>query len=271
VSPWDVVLVIYPNGSGYGGQNNSMAVRNPVTGATVDINTAYVATSPNWIYQTIYGMHEVFEAATDGVSGDCCDGETSTGGPFPWCADCGPWNGGTGVCGKYAPGGSIGSLGIDTIQCPTGTFSYQRVSPQNHEFDGTCDALTLKNAGPNPCAKVPGADSGVYCGSSRQNGFAGGSGNTLYTCNGGKTTATASCASGCFIAPAGQSDGCVTNPCANVPASANGKYCGTSTQGGFADGAPSVVYDCENGRVASSQSCAKGCTVAPAGQADHCN
>ena len=54
-------------------------------------------------YQTIYGGHEVFEAQTDGVSGDFCDGETSSGGPFPWCASCGPYNGGTGACGKYAP------------------------------------------------------------------------------------------------------------------------------------------------------------------------
>lgn len=54
-------------------------------------------------YQTIYGGHEVFEAQTDGVSGDCCDGETSSGGPFPWCASCGPYNGGTGACGKYEP------------------------------------------------------------------------------------------------------------------------------------------------------------------------
>jgi hypothetical protein len=271
VSPWDVVLVVYPNSGGYGGQNDTMAVKNPVTGASVTINTAYVATSPNWIYQTIYGMHEVFEAATDGVSADCCDGETSTGGPFPWCADCGPWNGGNGVCGQYAPGGRNGSLGIATIQCPHGTYSYQQVSPANHEFDGTCKGLTLKNGPPNPCAGVSAANSGVYCGASREGGFSGGGASTLYTCSGGQTTGTASCPRGCFIAPAGQADGCVDNPCAHVSSANDGLYCGSSTESGFADGAPGTLYTCTNGQVSATQSCAKGCTVAPAGQADRCN
>ena len=143
----DVLLVVIPD-SGYGGQNGRQTITNPHSALGMSINVSYVRTSPDPMYQTIYGGHEVFEAQTDGVSGDCCDGETSSGGPFNWCAQCGPFNGGYGACGQYAPGGSVGGLGIDTIQCSNGTFKYQHVSPANHEFDGTCPAITPGSPGP---------------------------------------------------------------------------------------------------------------------------
>jgi hypothetical protein len=268
VSAQDVLLVVIPD-SGYGGTNGSATLTNPVTGAAVPMRFGFVRTSPAAKYQTIYGAHEVFEAQTDGVSADCCDGETSSGGPFPWCPSCGPFDNGAGVCGQYAPGGVIGTLGIDTLTCNGTTFSYQRVSPANHEFDGTCDAIFPRSSG-NPCKNVPSADNGLYCGSSTQFGFGGGAANTLYTCTNGGVTATQTCAAGCTIAAPGQPDHCATDPCAGVSAANNGQYCGASRQLGFAGGSTSVVYTCTNGKTASTQSCANGCYVAPAGQADGC-
>jgi len=207
VAQYDVLLVVIPD-SGYGGQNGAATVTNPKSGASVSINVAFVRTSPDPIYQTIYGGHEVFEAQTDGVSADCCDGETSTGGPMNGCSQCGPYENGQGACGQYAGGGAIGTLGIATIACPNATYHYQRVSPASHEFDGTCDAITPTVTPNNPCANVSAAQSGVYCGKSNQNGFAGGSPNTLYDCENGWVASTKTCANGCFIAPSGQADGC---------------------------------------------------------------
>ncbi len=220
VTPYDVLLVVYPD-SGYGGQNGTATVTNPVGGASVVINTAHVTTSPDPIYQTIYGGHEVFEAQTDGVSADCCDGETATGGPMNWCGQCGPFANGTGACGQYAPGGTIGTLGIDTIACPNATYHYQRVSPANHEFDGTCTAIAPLTGTANPCGGVSSANSGVYCGTSTQNGFADGTAGTLYDCRDGFTVSTQACPYGCFIAPAGRADGCNPVPDAGSDAGAH--------------------------------------------------
>jgi hypothetical protein len=269
VRQWDVLLVLVPD-SGFGGENGTAAVRNPATGATVTISTAYVRTSTDPNNQTIYGGHEVFEAQSDGNSADCCDGETSTGGPFPVCPQCGPWDGGAGACGKYAPGGTDGSMGIDTIVCPKGTYKYQRVGPANHEFDGTCSAVVPKSNGDNPCARVPSADDGVYCGTSTQNGFAGGSASTLYDCRDGQLTSTLPCATGCVVAAAGQADTCNTDPCAGVSAADAGVYCGASHENGFAGGNPSTLYTCSGGTTKNTQPCPKGCFVAPSGQADGC-
>jgi len=212
VSDYDVLLVIIPDPNGYGGQNGTATVTNPVNGKSVLLNVGHVATSPDPKYQTIYGGHEVFEAQTDGVSGDCCDGETASGGPFPWCAQCGDYAGGTGVCGKYAPGGTVGTLGIDTIVCPHGTYQYQRVSPASNEFDGTCAAIAPKASAGNPCGNVGAANNGTYCGKSRQSGFLGGAPDTLYDCQNGWVASTKICAFGCFTAPAGQDDGCNAAP-----------------------------------------------------------
>jgi hypothetical protein len=207
VTQYDVVLVVVPE-SGCGGQNGTATVTNPVSGASVVINVAYVRTGTGGACQTVYAGHEVFEAQTDGVSADCCDGETASGGPFNWCSQCGPYDNGMGPCGQYAPGGVVGNEGWDTIACPNGTYHYQRVSPANHEFDGTCDAVTPKGGPSNPCAGVPPADNGVYCGTSTQNGFAGGSPGVLYDCQNGFVASTQTCPSGCYLAPPGKPDGC---------------------------------------------------------------
>jgi len=249
IAQYDVLLVVIPD-NGYGGQNGAATLTNPMSAKSVAVNVAYVRTSPDPIYQTIYGGHEVFEAQTDGVSADCCDGETSTGGPMNWCAQCGPYDNGQGACGQYAPGGAIGTLGIDTIACPNATYHYQRVSPAAHEFDGTCNAVAPKVTSNNPCANVSAANSGVYCGKSNQDGFAGGSPTTLYDCENGWVASTKTCANGCFIAPAGQADACNASPPdagaphdASAPhpdaAASSGGDASTGTQGDAGTGGPS--------------------------------
>lgn len=123
----------------------------------------------------------------------------------------------------------------------------------------------------NPCAHVPQSGNGVYCGSSTEDGFASGSPTELYTCLNGAVAGTSSCPAGCNVAPAGQADTCRADPCAKVPASGNGGYCGRSTEDGFGGGQPLDMYDCQNERTASMTACRFGCYVAPAGQADGCN
>jgi hypothetical protein len=157
-------------------------------------------------YLYVYAGHEVFEAQTDGVSGDCCDGETAYGGSFNWCATCG---GPTGGCGRHQ-----GDLGITHITCPSGsTYAYQKMSPPgayaygSPEFDGTCVSFSIE-ASTNPCAHVPSSADGVYCGSSRQSGFTGGSPTVTYDCENGRVARTTSCAGSCVVAPAGQADHC---------------------------------------------------------------
>jgi hypothetical protein len=132
-------------------------------------------------------------------------------------------------------------------------------------------APAFPSSSANPCAHVPSSGNGVYCGSSTEDGFGGGSSTELYTCQNGKVVATTSCPAGCNVAPAGQADTCRADPCAHVPASGNGNYCGRSTEDGFSGGLPSDMYDCQNGRTASFSACQWGCYVAPAGQADGCN
>ena len=273
VSPFDVVLVIRDDTSA-GGQNNStgaISVRNPVNGANVRINSAEIGNGTRFgteDYLYVYAGHEVFESQTDGVSGDCCDGETAYGGSFNWCSACGGPSGG---CGQHQ-----GDLGITHIACPSGhTYPYQKMSPPgayaygSPEFNGTCESFTVK-AGTGPCAHVPGSGNGVYCGSSTQDGFSGGSPTETYDCQNGQVASTTACPFGCFIAPAGKADGCAADPCAGVPGSGNGAYCGSSTQDGFKGGNARLVYDCQNGHTAGVTTCGGSCVVAPAGQADHC-
>jgi hypothetical protein len=232
IASGDLLLVVQPDGSvggldnafssdptniAYGPNHGQMSVTNPFTKQSVPIVGAHVgnATSSNPQYLFVYAGHEVFEGQTDGISADCCDGETASGGPLPACPDCGPYRtgGGYGKCGQYAAPG--GSYGIASITCPSGkAYLYQRVSPPgahrygSPEFDGTCNAITTSGRAPNPCANVPSSGNGLYCGRSTEDGFAGGDPDTLYDCRDGATVSTTACPNGCFIAPAGTADGC---------------------------------------------------------------
>lgn len=150
VKPYDLVLIIRNDGRA-GGHNDSaggVSVRNPVSGATVRIDTAEVGNGTaygTWDYLYLYASHEVFEAQTDGVSADCCDGETAWGGSFPWCSECGPPSG---ACGVHQR-----DLGIAHVTCPSGvTYPYQTVSPPggyyygSPEFNGTCQTVRMVSA-----------------------------------------------------------------------------------------------------------------------------
>jgi hypothetical protein len=235
IAAGDILLVVRPDGAvggvdnqyssnptniSYGPNGGQMSVTSPATHTSVPIVAAHVgdATSSDTRYLFVYAVHEVFEAQTDGISADCCDGETTTAGPVPGCPDCGPYetDGGYGLCGQYsAPGGS---WGVASITCPSGrTYWYQQVSPPgahaygSPEFDGTCQSIVVaggQGQNPDPCANVPPSGNGSYCGTSTQNGFGGGAPGTLYDCQNGVTASTTVCQSGCFIAPVGKPDGC---------------------------------------------------------------
>ncbi len=125
----------------------------------------------------------------------------------------------------------------------------------------------------SPCA---GAQNGVYCGQSTQGGFGSmepGIPGHLYACVAEIDKDEKTCSSSCTVESSGTPDRCNPDPCAHVSSANNGKYCGRSTQSGFGTSNASafVLYTCTNQRTAASQFCVNGCTVAPAGTADHCN
>lgn len=69
LADFDILLVIAPNGL-TGGWNGTATVNGH------PINTGFVGDSAGACqWQTTYAGHEVFEAQTDGISADCCDGE----------------------------------------------------------------------------------------------------------------------------------------------------------------------------------------------------
>ena len=61
------------------------------------------------------------------------------------------------------------------------------------------------------------------------------------------------------------------NPCLHVPTNDNGNYCGSSTQNSFANGNPSIVYDCEGQAVTQVFHCPSGCFIAPPNYDDECD
>jgi hypothetical protein len=62
----------------------------------------------------------------------------------------------------------------------------------------------------NPCAHVPSADNGAFCGTSTQLGFdpSKADPSTLYVCQNGLVASSTFCANGCYVADAGTPDGC---------------------------------------------------------------
>lgn len=61
------------------------------------------------------------------------------------------------------------------------------------------------------------------------------------------------------------------NPCAAVKTTFNGIYCGKSTENGFTGGSPNILYTCQNGVLASTQTCSNGCFTAQSGFPDSCD
>ena len=125
--------------------------------------------------------------------------------------------------------------------------------------------FTATYAAPDPCSN---AGNGLYCGSSRQNGFTGGNPQTLFNCQAHHTASQATCATSCVVAPPGQPDFCASDPCTHA---ANGLFCWNSTQGGFSgNGVTNDLYTCGGGHTSSREACSLGCTIAPPGVPDHC-
>jgi hypothetical protein len=274
VAPNDVLLVVRPDGS-IGGLDNAnstdptktMVVQNRSTHAQVTLNAAHVgnATSVAASEQLmfVYAAHEVFEAQTDGISADCCDGETASGGPVPYCPACGPFQNGDGsyaLCGQYsAPGGS---WGIATLVCPSGrSYRYQQVSPPgaprygSPEFNGTCNSLTLK----------PGAWS---CGDSAWNGhqYWTCSGGALHECDASGHPLYRSCGGlGCHANPSGVDDQCFQpSPgwsCAASRGSDGKQYLTCASDGD--------VHACQ-GATPVELACPHGCIVNPPNSDDAC-
>ena len=111
------------------------------------------------------------------------------------------------------------------------------------------------------------AASGAYCGNDSMSGATAG---TLYQCPGANQAPTSLqvCANGCVVAPAGDPDYCASGPL--CLSSAPGAYCGNDSMSGATAG---TLYQCPGANQAptSSQACAGGCNVAPAGYPDTCN
>jgi MYXO-CTERM domain-containing protein len=173
------------------------------------VNMGYVGDAiGSCYYQTVYGGHEVFEEQTDGVSADCCDAELPGNAPSSchlvgWCSACTP------ACAQYNVTGCSfggyqgnGSFGISHVACADGnTYAYQMVSPGNHEFDGTCTAITI--AGVSNCA--PYACGSTYYWTCEADG-------NLHTCNSSGQAQTQSCSgAGCHSTGTCTNDICNTN------------------------------------------------------------
>src|SRR5262249_4045850 len=138
-------------------------------------------------------------------------------------------------------------------------------------------------AAANPCSQVTHANNGQYCGTTRQANFDKNNAyivdpNTVYECFDGQIANETHCAAGCFVAAAGQPDACnSSDPCARVPSSGDGLYCGRTSQSTFnplgtAD--PDAVYHCIGGHTTEYAFCppnGNGCNIAPPGQPDACN
>ncbi|HWE30244.1 MAG TPA: hypothetical protein VHB97_19695 [Polyangia bacterium] len=255
VKPYDLVLIIRDDNAA-GGQNDSgggISVRNPISGAWVPIDSAEVGTGTRfgtWDYYYVYSSHEVFEAQTDGISADCCDGETAYGGSFPWCSACG---GPTGACGAHQ-----GDLGIARITCPSGhTYPYQTVSPPgghyygSPEFNGTCQTVHVTNSG------------GWSCGNSQYNGqqYWTCANGALNKCDSSGHAVEVSCGSdGCKSNPSGTDDQCNWN-CAN--SALNGNQYWTCTNGN--------LFECDSAGHPKLTFCGGlGCKTNASGTNDQC-
>src|SRR5262249_19591714 len=72
----DVLLFIYYDKNYVGGQNRWPIAVTVGGGKAISVHGGWVTYGGNnCVNQTLYGMHEVWEAISDQAAGDCCDGE----------------------------------------------------------------------------------------------------------------------------------------------------------------------------------------------------
>ena len=246
-----------------GGWNGTATVS--VGGQSVFVNTAFVFAGNSCEGQTCLGAHEAFEAATDGISADCCNGQVHS----KSCAGC------DATCGRDSGNSGNPPWGCYPMTCGGATYYMELVSKDaasQYDISG-CVALTATGGGggSNPCAGVSAANGGLYCGSSTENGFSGGNPTSLYDCQNGQVASQQSCQYGCTVEPSGTNDQC--NPPPKDPCSTatyGGYYCGESTENGFGGGNPDLLYLCNGGKTQSTTPCPYGCTIEPAGTNDQC-
>jgi MYXO-CTERM domain-containing protein len=150
-APYDVVVHYYGS-SWMGGTNGTRTLT--VGGKSVIVNVAWVQTGASCNGQTCTGAHEVYEAATDGVSADCCNGQTP-----PFCPKCHT------DCGVYA---GSSSKYCYPLTCGGATYQMQLISPYGNEFDSSsCTKLSI--TGPtcgalhDACAAPADCCSGLTC------------------------------------------------------------------------------------------------------------
>ncbi len=150
---YDVVMHFY--GSGWGGGTNGTQTVN-VNGSSVLINTAWVQSGDNCNGQTCTGAHEAYEAATDGVSADCCNGQYG----HPSCPQCQP------SCAQFDGNNGNPPWGCYPFTCPNGvTYSMELLGAASNEFSAAgCTKLTLASTcGAPHAACTPETDGGNPC------------------------------------------------------------------------------------------------------------
>lgn len=155
-------------------------------------------------------------------------------------------------------GGSAVGMVVNGVHVnPLSGLQKLKYGEQRH----VANAIGLVKVAPKPPPK-PGAcpsGDGFYCG-----GALGLDPDTLYSCAGGKSTASEVCANGCMSAPAGQNDACAPEggSCPN----GDGLYCGESL--GLT---PGTLYSCTGGVHEQTMVCPEGCVDAGAGNNDYCS
>lgn len=128
----DILLYVGGGSNCSGGENQR--------GYTVTINNKVIHPRTAWTDAfncdcvTPFIQHEVYEAANDQDSADCCNGQNGGNGyGYPFNAACGQ---------KFGAGGSVAPYGWYWGQCPSGMFRFHYLAPYPKKGD------------PNACTKL---------------------------------------------------------------------------------------------------------------------
>jgi hypothetical protein len=130
------------------------------------------------------------------------------------------------------------------------SFSPDAGSDSPGDAPSSADAVdAIEEYSANPCANVPSADNGAYCGKSTQNRFCCGMPNTLYKCVNGGVAATQVCSPDCILESMGLPD-----TCDECNSKHDGVWCG-SEFAGYSSLLANVVFTCQAGVYVSSTPC----------------
>src|SRR5262249_29247925 len=131
-----------------GGTNGTATVNGIV------INTAYVQAGSSCTGQTCTGAHEAYEAATNGISADCCNGQVASA-SCPLC---------DASCGKFAGNNGTPPWGCYDLVCPSGTYKMELLSawPNIYSANG-CTKVTVGGCNGKVQINQPCANDGECC------------------------------------------------------------------------------------------------------------